>query len=112
MMSAVELIQKGLQVLKERATGRGLTENQGERVMNRTTKIFNATTGRDMTEREGWLFMVCLKMARAQEDKRFNPDDYIDGSNYWALTGECTSKERGLLMNGNGNHKTEERAAA
>ena len=52
----------------------------------------NALTGHNLSETEGWKFMVCLKLARAAH-ARFNCDDYLDGAAYMALA--CESHELG-----------------
>lgn len=63
-----------------------------ERSMTKTVNMFNALTGRDlMTEREGWMFMILLKLARSQNGSTFNEDDWIDAAAYCALAGECAS---------------------
>ena len=58
--------------------------------MARAVAAFNGLVGGDtrLTEVEGWLFMVCLKMARATAGK-VNPDDFVDGSGYMGLAGEA-----------------------
>lgn len=56
--------------------------------MKRAVDAFNALTGHKLTEREGWLFMVALKAARATAGAH-NPDDYEDGAAYFALAGEA-----------------------
>jgi hypothetical protein len=77
-----------------RAAIRGRAEQRdqpsGERSMARTVAAFNALTGREVTEEEGWLFMVCLKAARSRGG-RFHGDDYVDGAAYFALAGEAAS---------------------
>lgn len=60
-----------------------------ERSMNATVKAFNSLTGAELTEKDGWLFMVCLKLARATGGTKEKADDYIDAASYAALTGEC-----------------------
>lgn len=66
----------------------------GERSMRRTVEAFNALTGRDLSEVEGWLFMVVLKAARATGGAH-KLDDYLDGAAYFALAGECAERGRG-----------------
>jgi hypothetical protein len=39
-----------------------------------------------MTEQMGWLFMIALKLARAERSN--NPDHYVDLAGYAALLGE------------------------
>ena len=69
-----------------------LRDLKSERSMLKTINMFNSMTGRDaMSEREGWLFMVLLKIARAQNGERFHEDDYVDAAAYVALAGECAS---------------------
>jgi hypothetical protein len=64
----------------------------GERSMARCVNTFNAMTGRDLSEEEGWLFMVYLKHARMQGGA-FKRDDYEDAIAYTALQAECAIKE-------------------
>jgi hypothetical protein len=65
---------------------------QGERSMARTVAAFNAIAGMDLDERDGWLFMVCLKMARATAGEH-HLDDYIDLASYAALAGETAESD-------------------
>jgi hypothetical protein len=60
----------------------------GERSMWRTVETFNRLTDHRLTERDGWVFMAVLKLARAQEGA-FLRDDYVDGAAYIALAGEA-----------------------
>ena len=60
--------------------------------MARTVDMFNALTDHALSEREGWMFMVCLKAARAQVG-RLQLDDYTDGGAYFALAGESAVGE-------------------
>jgi len=87
--NAVDFLQDGVNQLSVKAQMRDAP--QGERSMATTVKTFNALTGLNLTEAEGWKFMVCLKMVRGQQG-RFNPDDYVDGAAYMALLGECEAK--------------------
>lgn len=84
--TAPDFLQAGIEAMKDRAASR---DNEGERSMAKTVKAFNALTGGKLTEREGWLFMVCLKLARANNGKKTVEDDFIDGAAYMALYGEC-----------------------
>lgn len=60
---------------------------QGERSIATTVAAFNTLTGKNLTEQEGWEFMILLKMVRGRQGK-FNEDDYVDGAAYFALLGE------------------------
>jgi len=55
--------------------------------------MFNTLTGVGLTDEQGWLFMVCLKMVRAQQG-RYRADSYEDGAAYFALAGESAAQER------------------
>lgn len=72
------------------------SESDGERSMNKTVQIFNILTNNSLTEEQGWMFMVALKMVRSQSGK-YQGDDYVDGSAYFALGGEASKKARGGL---------------
>lgn len=63
---------------------------RGERSMGITVAAFNALTGQRLSEEEGWIFMVVLKLARSRRGS-FNADDYGDCASYVALAGECRS---------------------
>lgn len=90
VVKAPELLIEAADTLKERATQRDATA-QGERSMKRTVDAFNALTGKNLTEAEGWEFMVLLKLVRGRQGA-FRKDDYVDGAAYCALLGECESK--------------------
>lgn len=60
----------------------------GERSMARAVEAFNALTSHQLSERDGWMFMVTLKAARACSTPEGKPDDYEDLAAYGALAGE------------------------
>ena len=64
---------------------------QGERSMAKTVAAFNALNGTEMTEVQGWQFMVLLKLARSTQGE-FNSDNFEDGCAYVALAGEAAAK--------------------
>jgi hypothetical protein len=66
---------------------------QGERSMAQTVEIFEAITGVALTERQGWTFMLALKLARSTRGKP-NPDHFVDLAGYAALLGECALEGR------------------
>lgn len=88
-MKAQDILRKSAQHIDDRAAARDQAE--GERSMARTVAAFNALTGHQLSERDGWLFMVQLKMARACTTPTGIPDDYEDGASYVALAGECVA---------------------
>lgn len=59
----------------------------GERSMARAVAIFNAATGQDLSEHDGWMFMVALKAARIYANPK-KLDSYVDGAAYFGLAAE------------------------
>lgn len=65
----------------------------GERSMAATVELFNSLTGRNLTEVEGWKFMVLLKLVRAESAKgKALQDSFEDAVAYMALAGEAALK--------------------
>lgn len=64
----------------------------GERSIDKTVEMFNALTGHNLTEEQGWKFLVCLKLVRTEQGD-FKADNFIDGSAYFALAGEAANIE-------------------
>lgn len=60
----------------------------GERSMEATIAIFKAWTGIELSEQDGWRFMIALKMARSLTGKP-KLDTYVDMAGYVGLLGEC-----------------------
>jgi Domain of unknown function (DUF6378) len=65
-------------------------EQQRERSIGRVVGAFNALTEHKLTNEQGWLFMVLLKLARAQGGS-YKADNFDDGAAYVALMGEQAS---------------------
>lgn len=84
-LTAGSLLKVARDTLDQRAADRDLEQ---ERSMAKIVATFNALHGKSMTEKEGWSFMLILKMARSQNGK-FSADDYVDMAAYSALMGEC-----------------------
>ena len=84
-------------ILREAATtidGRAAQrDSEKERSMARCVAAFNGLTKHNLTEEEGWMFMVVLKMARALNGSKFVKDDYVDGAAYMALAGESAGAD-------------------
>lgn len=85
---APKLLDDAAQALRDRAVTRDA--EGGERSMARTVAIFNAMTGQNLTELEGWRFMISLKLARSMQGQA-HLDDYVDLAGYAALAGECAT---------------------
>lgn len=60
----------------------------GERSMAHTVAIFKTWTGVELSEADGWRFMMCLKMARSLTGKP-KLDTYVDLAGYSGLLGEA-----------------------
>lgn len=85
-MKADQILRAGLDTLVQRGVKRD--QPDGERSMPRIVRIYEAITGIALTEREGLLFMVALKLAREGRGAP-DADDYVDLANYAALAGEA-----------------------
>jgi hypothetical protein len=91
MMKAEQFLRQGADVLAER--GKEYDKPEGERSMARTVAAFQAITGKELTEAEGWLFMQVLKDVRQwQNPDRYHEDSAVDGVNYSALKAEALSE--------------------
>ena len=88
--SATDLLQAASDQIEDRAAER---DTEAERSMCSTVNAFNAIYGTNLTEEQGWMFMVFLKAARAKGGN-IRIDDYVDGSAYFALAGEAALKSR------------------
>lgn len=78
-------MREAADTIEDRAAQR---DSDQERSMARCVAAFNGLTKHNLTEEEGWMFMVVLKMARALNGSKFVKDDYVDGAAYMALAGE------------------------
>lgn len=64
----------------------------GERSMGAAIDAFNSITGQSLSESDGWLLMVCLKLVRMHQRAGFHQDSAEDAVAYAALLGEARSK--------------------
>ncbi|QZI87823.1 hypothetical protein SIPHO054v2_p0022 [Vibrio phage 103E44.1] len=88
--SAVSMLNEAAECIGDRAAER---DTDSERSMLATVNAFNAMYGTELTETQGWMFMVFLKASRAKGGD-FREDDYVDGASYFALAGECDGNVR------------------
>lgn len=88
---AAEMLGRAAALLHER--GQNYDKPQGERSMARTVSAFNAITGRDLTEAEGWLFMQQLKQVRLFTRSGYHADSAEDNIAYAALMAEAKERE-------------------
>lgn len=90
-MKSTEFLQAAIDVQAER----GVTYDKpsGERSMGATVTAFNAITGRDLSEAEGWLLLQTLKDVRQwQNPSKYHHDSALDGVAYSALKAEALSE--------------------
>lgn len=90
--SAVDLLETSAATLVRCGKKYDSTGNNSERVMDRIVDMFNAATGHELSEAQGNIFMVCLKVVRSETSTYHDDDHYIDGVNYFAMAGEASSK--------------------
>lgn len=86
---ATDILKEAAECIGDRASERDTEE---ERSMASTVRAFNGMYGTELTEEQGWQFMVLLKMARAKGGE-YRRDDFVDGAAYFALAGECRSND-------------------
>lgn len=90
-MKAPELLHKAASIMEER--GKEYDRPEGERSMGRAVNAFNAITGKDLTESEGWLLLQQLKDARQwQNPGRYHEDSAQDCIAYSALKAEALAE--------------------
>ena len=83
---AKTFLQRALITMEERA--KTYDSEEGERSMGKTIAAFNAITGRDLTEQEGWLIMLLLKQVRQWSTEQYHHDSALDSVAYAALLAE------------------------
>jgi len=83
---AHEFLERGVSHMRDRAVQRD--SEAGERSMARAVAAFNAQEGTNLTEAQGWRFMIQLKYARAVNGV-FVADDYEDLAAYAGFAGEA-----------------------
>jgi hypothetical protein len=91
-MRSTEFLQAAIDVQTARAAE--YDQPQGERSMGRTVQAFNAITGRDLSEAEGWLLLQVLKDVRQWGAKGYHHDSALDGVAYSALKAEALHGEQ------------------
>lgn len=84
---APSLLTEAAETIGNRASER---DTKAERSMAATVAAFNAMFDTELTEEQGWQFMVLLKMSRSKGGK-YRRDDYVDGAAYFALAGESAA---------------------
>ena len=91
MISAPEYLHRAAELMQER--GKQYDQPNGERSMGSTISAFNAVTGHDLSEAEGWLLMLLLKQVRLFQKPGFHKDSAEDAVAYAALLAESKQQE-------------------
>lgn len=86
-MKSTVLLDEASAIQSQRAAEHGYGE-EGERTAAHVARIFNAITGRNLKERDIWIVMMALKLAR-NEAAPGREDTAIDLVSYTSLLGEC-----------------------
>lgn len=84
---AHELLAKAADHMADRAAT--YDKPEGERSMGRAVQAFNAITGRDLSEPEGWLLLQVLKDVRLFQRPGYHADSAEDCIAYAALKAEA-----------------------
>jgi hypothetical protein len=88
--TATDYLRRAIHTLSQRA--KEYDSPDGEKSIGKTVQIFNSLTGSDLSEADGWLFMVCLKLVRSRQGD-FKEDTFVDLAAYSALCGEAQSSD-------------------
>jgi hypothetical protein len=89
-LHAENYLRRSIYALNQRA--RDYDSLGGEKSIGKTIELFNKLTGNNLSDSQGWLFMVCLKLVRSQQGT-FHMDNFVDLAAYAALYGESQEKE-------------------
>lgn len=87
MTHAAEFLRDAAEIMEERA--KQYDSPTGERSMGKCVMAFNAITGKDLSESEGWLLLQVLKDVRQWQNPAFHRDSAEDGIAYSALKAEA-----------------------
>lgn len=88
---AAQFLRKAVDLMAERGKTYDAQGKQ-ERSMAGTVAAFNAITGRNLTEHEGWLLMLLLKLRRQYQNDAFHRDSAEDAVAYSALLAEALAR--------------------
>ena len=90
-IGADEILQVANEAIVQRGVMYDSTGQQQERSIGKVVAMFNALTGHELTNEQGWKFMCLLKLARSEQGE-FSLDSFIDLAAYAALAGEEAAK--------------------
>jgi hypothetical protein len=90
-MTAAYFMSRAIDIMTQR--GETYDAPGGERSMAAAVVCFNAKTGHNLTEAEGWLLMQDLKDVRQWQSKYFHQDSAEDCVAYAALKAEALAND-------------------
>lgn len=85
-MKAYEYCKNAATTMEQRGKENGYDNAKEERSAKQIAAVFNALTGRDLSEQEAWTFLICLKLVR--QHRKHQEDNIVDLVAYAALLGE------------------------
>ncbi|UNY42370.1 hypothetical protein [Escherichia phage vB_EcoS_Zar3M] len=85
-MKAYEYCKNAATTMEQRGKENGYDNAKEERSAKQIAAVFNALTGRDLTEQEAWTFLICLKLVR--QHRKHQEDNIVDLVAYASLLGE------------------------
>lgn len=88
LRTADDFLRAAAETMRQR--GKEYDSAGGERSMQGAVSVWNASACGALTEREGWLFMLCLKLARLQQSPG-RTDSLVDLVAYAALYAESAA---------------------
>jgi hypothetical protein len=91
-IKAPDLLNKAASIMASRA--KEYDQPEGERSAARIVAAFNAITGHQLTESQGWLFLQILKQVRLFSAAGFHADSADDNIAYAALLAEAKAQEK------------------
>lgn len=92
MKKSTDFLQAAIDVQVER--GKQYDSPEGERSMGRTVTAFNAITGHNLSEADGWLMLQTLKDVRQwQNPNKFHEDSALDCVAYASLKAEALANQ-------------------
>lgn len=84
--TAPDILKRAEEIMRER--GKQYDQEGGERSMEKIVNTFNAATGHNLTEAQGWMFMIFLKLIRDNSRSEGHQDSCEDLVAYSSLYGE------------------------
>ena len=84
-MKAYEYCKNAATTMEQRGKENGYDNAKEERSAKQIAAVFNALTGRDLSEQEAWTFLICLKLVR--QCRKHQEDNIVDLVAYAALLG-------------------------